>query len=108
MAAVGDLFESQFPDWPLKGSGQRAGWRAMAILNTTPLQRHHRWRTILRLDGGAAGVDDHWALSQVLETTAMHDQPNISEIACMTVLARRFQLVEERYGLQLRESHSGS
>ena len=88
-AAVGELSES---DRPFLGP---------RTTHTAPLQRHHWWRTVLRLDGEAAWVD-HWAISQVLETALL----NISDMACVEIQARRFQLVEETHGLRLRERHS--
>ena len=77
--------------------------RAFGKLTDTPMQRHHWWRALLTLDRAAEGVDDG-AICQVM-ATMVYDQVNIGAVACMEILPRRFQHVEARYGLRLRESH---
>ena len=62
----------------------------------------------MRLGQDEPGVDDHNSICQILETAMVYDQLNFSELTCMELMARRLQLVEEKYNLTLQEAESGA
>ena len=74
----------------------------------TPMQRHFRWRSILCLQAVDAGVDEHHFLSELLEAAGCFDQLNCSELLCVEMVCRRYQLWEEVYSASLREADAGA
>ena len=71
-------------------------WLMLAFrkISQTPTQRHQWWRTVLKLEPDAAGVEDHRHIGQVFETALVYDQLCVSQLAAFEVLARRYQLIE--------------
>ena len=104
-----ELFtETTFPDWGVAGP-RTVKWLfdEMARWQQAPSQRHHWWRTLLRVSPDDFGVAEHECLSRCFEEAASYDQLNMSELCAFEVLARRFQLIEERYAAKLLEAELG-
>jgi hypothetical protein len=76
--------------------------------NITPTQWHKNWRHILKLQITDPGVSEHEIFCRVLECSICYDQLNVSELGGIEILARRFQLHEERYRLKLIDAERGA
>ena len=102
------LTETEMKDWPVSGP-RTVLWlcREMAKQGMTPTRRHEWWRTILRLGPEDQYVGEHAALSRLLELGLSVDQLNLSELASFEAVARRYQLIEERYSKDLLAKESG-
>jgi len=106
--AVTKFSSTSFADWKIKGP-RTANWplEQMALQGDTPLQRHFWWRSILRLQAGDHGVDDHYFLSELFEFACSYDQLNIGELLIFEAIARRYQLWEETYSAALQAAEAG-
>eukprot|EP00974_Lingulodinium_polyedra_P085477 8278063-Lingulodinium_polyedra.AAC.1 len=106
--AVDCLSTTAFPDWPVAGP-RTVQWvlQEMRRWQLPPSQRHHWWRTTLRLTAEDYGVAEHECLCRAMEEAVTYDQLNASELASFEVLGRRLQLLEERYATKLLESEYG-
>ena len=101
-AAVSELTESGFPEMPIKGPAPHCAWAEPwrnsksrctigggLCLNWTAMRQE--WMTI-------------WAPFR--SRPLVYDQINITEVACMEIVARRFLLIEEQDGLRVLDSYS--
>ena len=66
------------------------------------MQWHKNWKHLLKLQITDPGVQEHEIFTRDLETMVCYDQMNVSDLAAIEILARRFQVHEERYRLKLR------
>ena len=54
------------------------------------------------------GVEEHGILSELLEVGVAFDGLNVSELLCFEMLARRYQVWEEFYKNELRQSNANA
>ena len=64
----------------------------------TPDGRHTKWATEQKVDKDSAAYHIHDLLGLALELGATWDQVDMQSLACMDVVARIYQLVEETQG----------
>jgi len=76
--------------------------------NVTPTQWHRNWRHMLKLQITDPGVSEHEVFCRALECLVCYDQLNVAELGAIEILARRFQLHEERYRLKLIDAERGA
>ncbi len=84
-------------------------WLSQAFLGQAmaPTQRHHWWRSLLRLGAADPGVDESAFLHELIEVAACRDQLNLAALECFELVSSRLQLWEETYSAQLRRAESG-
>ena len=91
--------EKEFDDWVLEGP-RTALWmgRQLSREGGGPLAHHQRWKAALKLDEHDRAGHEHEHLATMWELAGSYDQLSIGSLACVEVLARRMQLLEEAKG----------
>ena len=97
MDAVLSNGSQAFPDWPVRGP-RTTEWCLEHIKKNCggPMAWHTKWRTEWKVDVNSANCRQHEFLCRVLETAVCYDQVNTSNLACMELLCRQIQLIEEQ------------
>eukprot|EP00971_Amphidinium_carterae_P334179 6469301-Amphidinium_carterae.1 len=106
--AAEKLSVTPLTDWKVQGP-RTCRWlmQQMASLGQTPSTRHYWWRGLLHLSAADPGIDEMECLAEVFELSMCQDQLNVAEISAYEVLARRWQLWEEIYGVELADTEAG-
>ena len=63
----------------------------------SPIAFHHRWLELVRLDYSASGTAEHLLLCKVIELMVTYDGIRVSHIAASELIARKIQMVHERW-----------
>jgi hypothetical protein len=94
--------------WEIQGPAT-VGWimREHLECGMSPRQRHHWWRSTLRLDASSPGCEEHLFLCELLEVATLSDRLNVAGLQYAELISRRLQLWEEYYSEQLRMSEGG-
>lgn len=96
--ALERMHEDQWADWPIRGP-RTTKWVCVHIYENarTPLNHHAQWRANARLQAQEPGVSEHEQACRTLQVLACFDQLNLYNLAGAEVVARRLQMVEEKY-----------
>eukprot|EP00971_Amphidinium_carterae_P327714 6459200-Amphidinium_carterae.1 len=94
--AVQQMRQEELPGWPIMRD-RTALWLCKYIYQHggTPDGRQTRWATEQRIDSNNHAYIVHDLVGYALEVSLTWDQLDISNLACMEVLSRLYQLIEE-------------
>ena len=97
-ATIDKLSKSDLSDWPILGP-KTVVWLLMYMFNNggSPIAFHHRWLELVRLDYSASGTAEHLLLCKVIELMVTYDGIRVSHIAAAELIARKIQMVHERW-----------
>ena len=87
-----------FTDFPVRGPRTTA-WvlRFMTENGGTPMGRHAKFRSEAKVTNACPGVATHESLCKILQTALVYDQVDASNLACMELVVREIQMIEEKY-----------
>ena len=91
--------EANFEGWPLQGP-RTVLWCLLFVLAQTGggfTARVQSFMNLAKLSFSDGNMTEYSLIARVLEMGLTWDQLNIANLACMELLARRFQLIEEKY-----------
>jgi hypothetical protein len=97
--AVRKMKQEPVTDFPLRGE-RSCGWllRYIADHGGTPDGRHTKWAVEQKIDRDSSAYNIHDMLGLAMEVAATWDQIDLQNLACMEVVARIYQLIEETQG----------
>ena len=94
-------------DWPI------SGFLTVVWLLRFMIQRcgacmafHDRWVTETRLDYSSSGVVEHQGLCRTLDCAVMFDVLDLSRIAAFEIVARRIQMIHDKWKHKLPQYQS--
>ena len=85
-------------DWPV-GGPLTVVWLLLHMFRNggSAVSFHSRWLSEVRLDYGASGCSEHLALCKFFDIAVSYDQLDVSALACCELLARRLQMIHEKW-----------
>ncbi|CAK0831634.1 unnamed protein product [Prorocentrum cordatum] len=95
--ALKEQTECEREDWPALGP-RTLLWVLQFMLRMAggAVAWHTRWHAVMGLAEGDEAAKQHETICRILETSMVHDQLVITELASFEYLARQLQLIEER------------
>ncbi|CAK0826416.1 unnamed protein product [Prorocentrum cordatum] len=95
--ALKEQTECERDDWPALGP-RTLLWVLQFMLRMAggTVAWHTRWLAVMGLAEGDEAAKQHETICRILETSMVHDQLVITELASFEYLARQLQLIEER------------
>ena len=104
------LPEDAVVGWPLTGP-RSLRWILRFIgaqCNTGPTGRLHQFMALTKLTFQDKYVSEYSVLCKVLELAVSFDQLKVSNLACIELVARRLQLIEEKYRFRMPQMEGGA
>ncbi|CAE8588527.1 unnamed protein product [Polarella glacialis] len=99
--------ETPFADWVLKGPRTTAHVGRFLMQFSTPLLRHTKWKTEVKLPHDHRDVTMHEFLCKAIQVAVVYDQLDISNLACYELIGRELQVLEERYADRILGNDDG-
>ena len=104
------LTEEAAVDWPLTGP-RSMRWILKFIgdqCNTGPTGRMQQFMSLTKLSFQDKYVSEYAVLCKIIEYAVQYDQLKVSNLACMELVSRRLQLIEEKYRFRMPQLEGGS
>ena len=98
-----ELTEATVSDWPLTGP-RSMRWCLSFIgdqCNTGPSGRMQQFMSLCKLTFSDKYVSEYAVLCKIVEYAVQYDQLRVSNLACMELVSRRLQLIEEKYRFRM-------
>ena len=95
--------------WPIEGP-RAALWVVQFLAsaaNGGPDAYHRWWRSVTKLSTADWGVAEHQQLCRYLGLAGFYDNLDLSNLAVMEAITRRFQLIEYQYRQRSRDAQRG-
>ena len=108
--AARTLAESPVPHWPLTGP-RSCLWILLFVIQqcqTSMSGRLQQFMAMAKLSFSDKHMTEYSVLCRILELAITFDQLHITNLACMELVCRRLQLIEEKYRFRLPQIDGGA
>ena len=99
----------QFPDWPVPGV-QTARWCMQFVSSKagSPTAWHQMWKSNGRLQDTDPLVLFHESQCRIAEVAACYDQADAGSLACLELVYRQIQVIEEKLKHKFTDEHDAN